>query len=293
MRLLSRIIKPYQYSPNLPLYQVPEIELFPDAPEPPTENSAETEPQPGPQPAGKKEPAPSAEAERKSQEILDEAFRKAKQIVDSAQNYNARQQQEAADKIQRETEEAKHRGYEEGYSAGVEDGKKKGEEAGLRIGETEGRKKADAENRKYLDEISQMAESVEKSKSAILQKFESDLQDLAISIAESILKKELQIDEEAMRSIILNALDAYRNQEWVRIYVPEQTANVLLKADRNIAEALKNVSENVKVVVTSNMKEGDCVLEMPDQVIEAGVSSQLRKIKSAIEMAVDSEDDND
>lgn len=196
------------------------------------------------------------------------------------------------EKIRHETEDAKHRGYEEGYAAGMEDGRKKGQEAGIRAGKSEGQKKADADNRKYISELSRMIESVEKSKSRILQNFESDLQDLAISIAKAILKKELQIDPDAMRSIILNALDAYRNQAWVRIYVPDQTANVLVKSDKNIAESLQSVSENVKVIATSNMKEGDCVLEMPDQVIDAGVDSQLRKIKSAIETAVETENEN-
>lgn len=91
-----------------------------------------------------------------------------------------------------------------------------------------------------------------------------------------------------MQSIVLNALDSYRNQSWVRIYVSNQTATVLLKADNNIVQELQGVSDNVKVIAVSNMNDGDCVLEMPDQVIEAGVDSQLRKIRNAIDTAMKS-----
>lgn len=220
---------------------------------------------------------------------LEQAFRKAKQIVDSAQSYRMEQMRDCAARTAKETEEAKKRGYDEGFAQGHEEGKKDGMQAGLREGGTEGRKQAAAENRKYLDEMVRMIEAVERSKTDVLTRFESDLTDLAMTIARAIIKKELETDPQAMRSIIQSAMDSYRNQAWVRVYVSDKTANRLLKADKKIADELKEISDNVKVVVTAGMNDGACVLEMPDQVIDAGVDTQLKKIRTALNEAVRSE----
>ncbi len=67
----------------------------------------------------------------------------------------------------------------------------------------------------------------------------------------AILKQELHTDDKALRNIILSAMEEYRNQEWIRIYVPEETANVLLKADSSIVDDLKEISDSVKVIAST------------------------------------------
>lgn len=225
------------------------------------------------------------ETEQRYQAVIREAFRKAKQIVDSAQNYRAEQLAEAERKIAAEAAEEKRRGYSEGYAEGREKGKKDGLAEGVRQGQDEGRKQAAAENRRTVAELGRMIEEVEKAKTQILQNFEGDLQELAVTMARSILKKELEIDQKAMRSIIVGAMDTYRNQEWVRIYVSDHTASVLLKADGGIVKALKEISDNVKVVSSKGMDDGACIIELPDQVIDAGIGTQLKRMKDAIETA--------
>lgn len=228
-------------------------------------------------------------AEDCCREILDQAFRKAKEIVDSAQAYRMGQLRECTERSEAERQEARKQGYEDGFARGREEGKKQGFEAGLQQGGAEGQRSAAAENRKYVDELARMIEAVEKSKSTILSEFESGLQELAVSIARAILKRELKLDPKTMHTIIVNAMDSYRNQEWVRIYVSGSTANLLLKGDAKITEELKAISENVKVVVTEGMGDGACILELPSRVIDAGIDAQLEKIQSGLNDAVRSE----
>lgn len=289
MRLLSRVIKSFQYGAVLPAYPA-EVESF-DSPE-----DEEEENQPGDE-AGEAQPEPHVPnrafprpeyvpPDEKSKEILDRAFQKAKQIVDSAQNYSTHQIQELNERMLRETEEAKKQGYTAGYAAGSREGQKSGYEAGLRSGTEEGLRKAADVNQRTINELAEMIQTVEKEKEKVLQRFADNLQDLAVAIAKAILKKELEIDDKAMAKIILSAMDSYRNQAWLRIYVSDQTANILTKADNDIVEQLKNVSENVKVVAAQGMGDGGCIIEMPDQVIDAGIDTQLRKIRNAIDTAV-------
>ena len=226
------------------------------------------------------------EAEERYRTVLEQAFRKAKQIVDTAQNYRTAQIRECARQTAAEREEAKKRGYQEGFAKGREEGRQQGLEAGRREGGAEGLRKAAADNRKNLDELARMIEAVERSKTQILSDFGADLKDLALTIAKAVVKKELETDPKTIRSIILNAMDGYRNQAWLRIYVSDGTAKLLLKADSKIAKELKAISDNIKVIATSGMDDGGCVLETPDRVIDAGTDTQLKRIKSALDEAV-------
>ena len=291
MRSLSKVIKASEfglYGAEFPIRILPP-ERFSEPEEEPADERPAPVPlsQPAPKPVSV-QPIDKA-VEARCRAVLDQAFRKARQIVDSAQNYRTTLLGETAEQAKKERAEAKRRGYEEGFSLGRKEGEERGREAGLREGGEEGRKKAAAKNRKYVDELAGMIEAVERSKTTILSDFEADLKDLALTIAEAVVKKELKTDPKTMHAIILNAMDGYRNQAWVRIYVSDGTANLLLKADANIAEELKNVSDNVKVIATSGMDDGACVLETPDRVIDTGTDAQLRKIKSALDEAIRSD----
>jgi len=215
----------------------------------------------------------------------DGAFLMARQIVAAAQEYRIRVGRETAEESRREYEQARRRGYREGFAQGVSEGKKSGAEEGKKSGYEEGVEKAEAENRKTMGELSRMVEAVEKDKTDILRKFEDGIEELAFAMARAVLKRELSLDEDALRSIILSAADSYRNQAWVRIRVSEKDAGVLLRPDKSIAEDLKNVSGSVKVIPVPDMEDGSCVIEMPDQVIDAGIGSQLRKLEDAVESA--------
>lgn len=261
MRSLNKVIKSYQY----------------DSVSPPGAGSSAPDGAPQDCRAAEKNPDASPKG------TMDRAFEKARQIIDSAQSYSAQAAKESAEKCRQEYEEARQRGYSDGFARGSAEGKKSGEEIGRREGLEKGRKDAEAESGKTLDELALMIETVEKGKTDILQEFEGDLEELAFTMAKAILKRELSLDGNALRSIIVAATDSYRNQAWLRIHVDEKSAGTLLKADGGIAKALMKVSNNVKVVAVPEMDDGSCVIEMPDQVIDAGVDSQLRKMKTAVE----------
>lgn len=316
MRLLNKVIKSYQYdgisAPQpLPLELVEDFPLPPDEMEPEEEREQSEQEENVPEEQNEEldgtddreaENAAALAAERRADwekeqrarkeqdesqrhTLMSRAFEKAKQIVDSAQAYSAQIAREAAEKSRKEYEQSRKRGYSDGFAKGETEGRQSGLEAGKREGVSEGRREAEAESRGKLAELTRMIETVEKAKSEVLQKFEDGLGELAFTMAKTILKRELALDAGALRSIVVSATDSYRNQEWLRIYVSEKDAGVLVKADGGIAKALQNVSENVKVIPSPGMEEGGCILEMPDQVIDAGVDTQLRKMKAAIETA--------
>lgn len=230
------------------------------------------------------------EARDQHQAIVNDAFQKAKNIVDAAQNYSLNQLKESTMRMNEECAQMKIRSYEDGYSQGFTEGKEEGHDLGYREGYQQGLKKAEGEVReanrqvseKGRNEISRMLEAIENKKSEVLGKFEADLEGLSIAIAQKIIKKELSTDETAIRSIIQNVLETYRDQAWVKITVSPTNAELLTKADRSIIQSLQDVSANVKIVASPKMNEGDCEIDLPDRLIDAGTDTQLNEIKAAI-----------
>lgn len=222
--------------------------------------------------------------EEKHQAIVKDAFQKAKNIVEAAENYSQNQLRESTMRMNEECAQMKVRSYEDGYNLGLAEGKKEGNALGYQAGYEEGLKKAEEENRQAKEELARMLETVEAEKTKTLNEFSKKLEGLAIVIAQKIIKKELSIDSKAMQSIILNVMGAYRNQEWVRIHVSQDNAELLTKADCNIIKALQGISDNIKIIPSPELNDGDCKIDMPDRLIDAGTDTQLEYIKTELQL---------
>ncbi len=218
--------------------------------------------------------------------VVDEAMEKAKKIMESANEYSLRRIKETKDQLDAESKKIKQQSYDEGFARGMAEGKKAGTDAGYKDGYEKGLSDASEESRRLLGELSRMIQTVETDKAQILQTFENDLLRLSLSIAEKVIKKELSLDRKIMALMIKSAMDSYRDQSWVRITVPPDTAEELLKADNNIIEALASVSENVKVIPNPAMEDTECLIELPEQIVDPGVDTQLENIRSAIDAAL-------
>lgn len=299
MSLPNLIIKASQYD-GIHAQSVDPAELprFHSNPVPPSSPAPTSEPAPksDPVPTQAAAPAPAAEPQEdvrnRQQAIMKDAFQKAKSIVEAAQNYSLNQLQEATMRMNEECAQMKIRSYEDGYQSGFAEGKQEGTELGYQDGYQQGLKKAQEEfNQKNQSitenaekEIRSMLDSIEQAKEDILKKFEEDLQGLSIGIAQKILRRELQLEPDSIRTIINNVLDSYRNQAWVKINVSPSDAEILTKADRSIIQELQKVSSNVKIVPDPDLKDGGCIIDLPDQVIDAGVDTQMEQIQKALNL---------
>nr|WP_319488412.1 FliH/SctL family protein [uncultured Caproiciproducens sp.] len=219
-------------------------------------------------------------AQDQHRKIVNEAFQKAQQIMEAAQNYSMNKVKESTQQMNQEAAQVLVQSREDGYRRGLLEGEKDGRELGYK----DGLKNAEEENQAVAAELSGMLETVETMKCEILRKYEEDIKKLAVAIAEKVIKRELSIDEKAMQSIITNAVDSYRNQEWIRILVSKNTKTLLQSVDKSIVQALSDVSDNIKIEVSPDMDDGDCTIEMPDQMIDAGVNTQIDKIKHVLDM---------
>lgn len=58
-----------------------------------------------------------------------------------------------------------------------------------------------------------------------------------------------------------------------------------MEADEEFLESLSRLSENVKIIMMENSEEGTCIIELPDEIVDASVSTQLENIKDVLNNA--------
>ncbi len=201
-------------------------------------------------------------SEKREEEIIAKAQQTAQQILKDAKE---------------EAELLREHAYEEG--------RKKGEEDGFKEAYQEQRRYLDEELRKLQRNIADVVQSVTREKEYIMEKYIDDLKNLVLVIAEKIIQTSIQSSGEIIKRMILSATDKMKKRQWAKIYITKCNTGVSLEGDTKFLEALSNLSENVKVIMMNNGEEGSCIIELPDEIVDASVSTQLENIKDVLNNA--------
>jgi flagellar assembly protein FliH len=209
-----------------------------------------------------------------AEKIIAEARTEAEKIIKEAE--------EAAESIREraaaEAETALREAEETAYSDGFEKGKTEGYEAA----HDEAKKELDEKNHELLEEIKRSIAELAKLKDDYIMQYDDSMKDLVIAIAEKVIKVSLKSSGEVIRRMILAAVENSSKKEWVKIYISEYDANLMVREDSDILDALRKVSDHIKVVKMENGESGDLIVEFPDQAIDASVSTQLENIRYMI-----------
>lgn len=118
-------------------------------------------------------------------------------------------------------------------------------------------------------------------KDEVYNQISSGILDISVEIAKKIINKELETDNEALISIIVNALSVNaKNENRITIKVmPEDVDSV----KDNIPEILSNAQFEAKIIVVPDNKitMGGAILETNNGVVDATIETQLEIIKEA------------
>lgn len=80
----------------------------------------------------------------------------------------------------------------------------------------------------------------------------------------------------------LAATDKIRKKQWAKIYVTKAETGVSMEVDAEFLEAMSKLSDNIKIITMDNGEEGTCIIELPDEIIDASVGTQLENIKDIL-----------
>lgn len=231
------------------------------------ERESTPEPEPEEKEPEKELPDPEEEpvsyAQIQAEHIVKDAHRQAEEIIKKAEA-DAELRAEAI------SEQARERGYDEGYSAGMA---KAREDEEIRLEEQARALGADVQH--FLDQASdaldrQLDENVD------------ELRDLAMAIAEKVVCISLKSSTEVISRMIQTAVDKRKHKEWVHIYIAECDAKRMAQIPESLSLTLSALADRVRIIPMTDEESGTCIIEMPDEIIDASSGTQLNNIRNLL-----------
>ncbi len=181
-----------------------------------------------------------------------------------------------------EAEQMKNQARDEGHEIGEREGYEKGYLDGYEKAQQEVENTLKKEADELLLELRDLIASVEQKKREMLEQYKDDLRDIAISIAEKIIRVSLKSSGDIIKRMIISATEGIMSKEWVKIYIARCDAEMAVNGDSMLINSISYVSDHIKIIVMENEAPGTCILEFPDKVIDASTNTQIENIKEII-----------
>ena len=229
-----------------------------DTPESPQEAPVEPVEAAPPQPEG-----PVQYAQLQAELILSQAREEAEAII-----AQARAAAEAeCDEIRAG---ARDEGYREGYSQGtakaMEDAKRDREATAARMEK----------------DVQQFLEKASLAREEMLLQTQDELLDLCIAVAEKIIRVSLRSSSDVIVRMIQSATERMKRQEWVHIYISGCDTRSMAQISPALTSALGSLSQHIKIVPMGDDEGGTCIVETPEEIVDASVSTQLSNIRDVL-----------
>lgn len=183
---------------------------------------------------------------------------------------------------QAEIAEYKKRAYEDGFNSGLEIGKKKGYEEGYNEGQAKASEIFIEKNKEASKQISEMIEKIELEKMKVISKYEDEIANLSIEIAEKIIRNEIDLKDDLISAIIKDVIKDYRNVEWIKLYISDKDNVAVIEADKGLTDELKKIAKDIKIEVLDELEKGSAIVESADRIIEASIDTQLKNLKEMV-----------
>ena len=220
------------------------------------------------------------EEKQRAEQEIEESILRAKEIEQEA----ALKAEEILQKAKEDAEALVEKAKEQ-----IEQMKKAAEQSGYEKGMLEGRKKAETEckteyekmSRNTLQDVKEVIENVEQMKEDLLKRYRNQLKDVAIAIAEKVIQVSLKSSEEVIERMVISATERLKTREWAKVYIARCDAELMVEGDTVLLQHLNHL----KIVVMENETPGTCIIELPDEIIDASASTQMVNIKEILNSA--------
>ncbi|MDD3569812.1 MAG: FliH/SctL family protein [Lachnospiraceae bacterium] len=171
-------------------------------------------------------------------------------------------------------ERIKKQAYDEGFEQG------RGE--GFEKAHNEHEQELKEETAEFLITFRDIIQAYEHEKNLLIDQNIDKLKDISVAVAEKVIQVGLKSSGEIIKKMIVSATEKLKHKEWVKIYISKADASMFVEANTDIAKALVHLSDNLKIVAMENGAPGTCIIELPDQIIDASANTQLENIRSIL-----------
>ena len=155
--------------------------------------------------------------------------------------------------------------YEEGRSAGLIIGKKDAME----------------QYKQLIDRANNIVESAKKDYHTTIEQADKMIVQLAIHIAEKIMKKKISDDPTSFLAIVAAAIKEIKDQSVISIFLHPDNYEFILKQKNELKNSLDRDTE-ISIYIDQEMVKGDCLIEHPFGQIDASIDTQLQQIRSVL-----------
>ena len=230
-------------------------------PEEPPEEPEPDVPEPQRAPPGPDTPVQYAQLQ--AELILKQAREEAEQFVEQARA-----------EVQQELDGIRAGARDEGYREGYAQGTAKAMEDAIRDRE--------AAAERMEKDVAEFLEKASLAREEMLGQTREEMLDLCIAIAEKVVRVSLRSSSEVIVRMIQTATERMKRQEWVHIYIPGCDARGVAQISPALTTTLGGLSQHIKVIPMGDEEDGTCIVETPEEIIDASVSTQMSNIRDIL-----------
>ena len=215
------------------------------------------------------------EASHFREEYLEEAQEEARALLEDAREQARVLLEDAREQAKEELEQARLLGYREGYENGSREGKIRAE--------AEVRQEFQENLAAFREDVEKALRSIDVAKEKCMRNYLDQLKDCAIAIGEKVVHISLRSSGEVIKQMIIAATEKLKKTAWVKIYMDKCDYDMMMEADAAILDELSHLSDNIKFIVMDKEDRGNCIIEMPEEIVDVSVNTQIENIKDILE----------
>lgn len=161
---------------------------------------------------------------------------------------------------------------------------KQGYEQGLAEGRESGAQEIKQEQQHILTEADEKAERILKEAEEACQDYvvsaENTIAEMVLKIANKILPMHFIDVPQMILPLVQEAISKVKDQPKVVVKVAPDSYELVMMAQSELQAQLEGGTLEVKA--EPSLKPGDCLVESPNGVVDAGVSTQLKLVEQAV-----------
>ncbi len=180
--------------------------------------------------------------------------------------------------------QGEEKGFEAGEQKGVEQGEKQGFDQGMQEGEEKGEAQVRKDAAKILNSLENSLKTADQTLELLVDKYEANIISLMEQIVKKIIMAHMEIDDEIVKPIIIDALKTLVQAEDVVLSVCPDDYEYIEMIKDDFFEAVDSLA-SVSVRSDPFIKRGGCKIETITASISSDVESRLEAIFDAIKTA--------
>lgn len=218
--------------------------------------------------------------QQKADAYLNKVRQSAQEIQQKTQTDLENWRQQKIDQVQQETTAMRQEAQ-----AIYDKAQKSGYNSGFEQGLAQAQAESDSTLKKYLDErldqafpaIDAALDQLEAKGQQWVSQWESAGIQLAIAIAEKIVRAKVNVDPKTILPALREALELTVKAHKIRIRLAKEDYNVLLPEVNALTERFQRVGQT-EIVADESLQPGDSLVETPMGEIDMQIKSQLERI---------------